>query len=331
MLEMIDLFAGLGGIRIAFEENGVKCVKSSEIDKNACDTYEMNFNERPLGDITKIKASDLPDFDIIAGGFPCQPFSIGGLRKGFEDARGTLFFEVARIIEDKKPKAIFLENVAGIVSHNKGETIHRIEEILEELGYNFQWRIMNSLDYGIPQNRSRWYCVGFRSDLDIGFLGQTNKEYKAYFEFPQKIELKITLQEIIKPIRSREYNISDVAKKNINTYIETYKNSGRYNEKNILLANEIRASRCNYRSDGISPCLTAKMGTGGNNVPVYVEQMRKLTEKECLQIMGFPKWYKIQKNSMNSYKQIGNSVVVTVVSGLAKEMVRVLESSQGEK
>lgn len=325
MLKMIDLFAGLGGIRIAFEENGVKCVKSSEIDKNACDTYELNFKERPLGDITKIKATDLPDFDIIAGGFPCQPFSIGGLRKGFEDARGTLFFEVARLIEEKQPKAIFLENVAGIVSHNKGETIDRIEEILKELGYNFQWKVMNALDYGVPQNRSRWYCIGFREDLNIGFLGQMDREYKCYYEFPQKCELKTTLEEIIKPIRSTEYAVSDIARKNISTYLESYKKSKRYNKDKILLANEIRASRCNYRSDGISPCLTAKMGTGGNNVPVYVKQMRKLTERECLRIMGFPEWYKIQKNSMHSYKQIGNSVVVTVISDLAKEMIRVLD------
>lgn len=328
MLKMIDLFAGLGGIRIAFEENGVKCVKSSEIDKNACDTYELNFKERPLGDITKIKATDLPDFDIIAGGFPCQPFSIGGLRKGFEDARGTLFFEVARLIEEKQPKAIFLENVAGIVSHNKGETIDRIEEILKELGYNFQWKVMNALDYGVPQNRSRWYCIGFREDLNIGFLGQMDREYKCYYEFPQKCELKTTLEEIIKPIRSTEYAVSDIARKNISTYLESYKKSKRYNKDKILLANEIRASRCNYRSDGISPCLTAKMGTGGNNVPVYVKQMRKLTERECLRIMGFPEWYKIQKNSMHSYKQIGNSVVVTVISDLAKEMIRVLDDGE---
>lgn len=325
MLEMIDLFAGIGGIRIAFEENGVRCIKSSEIDKYACDTYEMNFSERPLGDITKIEAKDLPNFDIIAGGFPCQPFSIGGLRKGFNDARGTLFFEVARIIEEKKPKAIFLENVAGIVSHNQGCTIKRIEEILKELGYNFQWRVMNALDYGTPQNRNRWYCIAFREDLNIGFQGQDEGNYKEYYMFPEKCELNVTLEEIVKPIKSAEYGVSEIAKKNINTYLEGFKQSSRYNSDKVLLANEIRASRCNYRCDGISPCLTAKMGTGGNNVPVYVDEMRKLTEKECLQIMGFPNWYKIQKNTMHSYKQIGNSVVVTVISSLAKEMVRVLD------
>ena len=122
MLKMIDLFAGIGGIRIAFESNGVKCVKSSEIDKYACATYENNFHEIPLGDITKIDATDLPEFDIIAGGFPCQPFSLGGLRKGFEDTRGTLFFEIARLMKDRHPKAFFLENVEGIVNHDSGIT-----------------------------------------------------------------------------------------------------------------------------------------------------------------------------------------------------------------
>ena len=324
MLKMIDLFAGIGGIRIAFEENGVMCVKSSEIDKNACETYEMNFHEKPLGDITLINASDLPDFDIIAGGFPCQPFSIGGLRKGFDDTRGTLFFEVARLISEKRPKAFFLENVTGIVSHDQGRTLQVIENTLKDLKYNFQWKVMNACDYGTPQNRSRWYCVGFRDDLGIGFAGQTDILYERYYEFPEKCDLKISLDQIIKPLKSNSYNISEIAQKNINTYLKAYKETSRYNKDNVLLANEIRASRCNYRSDGIAPCLTAKMGTGGNNVPVYVKQMRKLTEQECLKIMGFPDWYKIKTNTMHSYKQIGKSVVVSVVSILAKEMVRVL-------
>lgn len=328
MLKMIDLFAGIGGIRIAFENCGVICVKSSEIDKYACETYEMNFQEKPLGDIKRISAEDLPEFDIIAGGFPCQPFSIGGLRKGFADTRGTLFFEVTRLISEKKPKAFFLENVAGLVSHDQGRTLEVIEKTLRGLNYNFQWKVMNACDYGTPQNRSRWYCVGFREDLEIGFVGQQDKKYKKYYSFPEKRELKTTLKDIVKPIKSNEYNISEIAIRNINTYLPEFKKTTRYNKDNVLIANEIRASRCSYRSDGISPCLTAKMGTGGNNIPVYVKQMRKLTEKECLKIMGFPDWYKIKKNSMHSYKQIGNSVVVSVVSILAKEMVRVLSERE---
>lgn len=326
MLKMIDLFAGIGGIRIAFESSGTRCVMSSEIDKYACETYAMNFGETPLGDITQISADELPEFDIIAGGFPCQPFSIGGLRKGFEDTRGTLFFEIERLIQARQPKAVFLENVSGLVSHDGGKTLSVIENALRKLGYNFEWKVMNACDYGVPQNRNRWYCVGFRNDLDIGFEGQKDKEYKVYYKFPEKGNLKHTVNDIVKDIDDNRYDITEIAKSNINKFLPQYLDSKRYNKNgnNLILANEIRASRCNFRSDGISPCLTAKMGTGGNNVPVYIKQMRKLTEKECLSIMGFPETYKIKANYSHSYKQIGNSVVVSIIQKLAKEMIRVL-------
>lgn len=326
MLKMIDLFAGIGGIRIAFESNGVKCVMSSEIDKYACETYENNFQEKPLGDITKIDANELPEFDIITAGFPCQPFSLAGLRKGFEDTRGTLFFEVARIIRERNPKAFFLENVEGLVNHDQGKTLEVIESTLDELGYNFQWRVMNACEYGVPQNRKRWYCVGFRKDLGIGFEG--DKEDNLIFRFPDKRELKYKVKDIVKESVDSCYEVSDICKNNIEKYLDTFKESKRNNRKEVILANEIRPSRCNFRADGISPCLTAKMGTGGNNVPVYVEKMRKLTEQECLILMGFPSWYKIKKNSGHSYKQIGNSVVVSVVNELAREMVRVMEEAK---
>lgn len=324
MLKMIDLFAGIGGIRIAFEKNSVKCVLSSEIDKYACETYLMNFGEYPSGDITKIKEDELPEFDIITAGFPCQPFSIGGLRKGFEDTRGTLFFEVARLIATRRPKAFFLENVAGLVSHDGGKTLKIIENTLSKLGYNFQSKVMNAYDYGIPQNRNRWYCIGFRKDLNIGFENDKDLDYEFVYKFPVKRKLDYTLNDIVDDIIDDRYEISEIAKSNIHQYLPAFKKSNRYDEKNILIANDIRASRCSFRNDGISPCLTAKMGTGGNNIPVYVKQMRKLTEQECLRIMSFPKWYKIKENNMHSYKQIGNSVVVSLVQELAKEMVRVL-------
>lgn len=329
MLKMIDLFAGIGGIRIAFEENGVKCVKSSEIDKYACETYKMNFNDEPLGDITQIQPEDLPEFDILTGGFPCQPFSLAGLRKGFEDTRGTLFFEVARLIEAKKPKAFFLENVEGIVNHDGGNTLRVIENTLTQLGYSFQWKVMNACDYGIPQNRKRWYCVGFRKDLRVFFEG-LNNENKIIYRFPSKCDLRYTVNDVVEEGLYEEYAITEICQKNIEKFYEKYIESGKCKKENVILANEIRPSRCNFRSDGISPCLTAKMGTGGNNVPVYVQKMRKLTEKECLKIMGFPDWYRIAPNCMHSYKQIGNSVVVTIISELAKEMVRVLKEEKRE-
>lgn len=323
--KMIDLFSGIGGIRIAFEENGAKCVCSSEIDKYACKTYYENFHDMPLGDVSRIGKKDLPEYDILAGGFPCQPFSLGGLRKGFEDARGTLFFEVARLLDECKPKAFLLENVQGLVNHDKGKTLQTIEKILSNLDYHFMWKVMNAKDYGIPQNRSRWYCVGFRNDLDIEFRDckkpSKNVDNNTFY-FPQKVELKNTLMDIIEDKTDECYKVSEIAKKNIKNF------QSEYLETHVsdfpLIAYEVRASRCSFRNDGISPCLTAKMGTGGNNVPIVVSQGRKLTEQECLRIMGFPEWFKIAKNNSHSYKQIGNSVVVPIVSKLAKEIIYVL-------
>lgn len=329
MYKMIDLFAGIGGIRIAFENNGVVCVGSSEIDPSARDTYANNFGEIPLGDVTKIKSNDLPDFDILSAGFPCQPFSIGGLRRGFEDTRGTLFFEVARIISDRKPKAFLLENVAGLVSHDKGKTLEKIEECLTELGYIISWKLMNAKDYGVPQNRNRWYCIGFRKDLNVKFEDkESNGDFVAAYRFPRKHKLEYSLKDIISRNDDEAYKISDIASRNINKFIDEFKESNRYNADEILIANDIRPSRCGFRNDGISPCLTAKMGTGGNNVPVFVNENRKLTEKECLKIMSFPDWYKIRKGAMSSYKQIGNSVVVGIIDKLAVEMIRVLEKAR---
>lgn len=309
--KFIDLFSGIGGFRIAMESLGGKCVLSSEIDKHAVETYFSNFNEMPIGDITKVNVAEIPDHDVLCAGFPCQPFSIGGLRKGFEDTRGTLFFDVARIIKEKKPKVVFLENVAGIVSHDSGNTLRVIINSLEELEYKVHYKVMNASDYGIPQNRNRWYCIAVRSDIDF--------EYK----FPEKVSLKYTLKDIIEYDISEKYNITDVAKSNIDKFIEEFKISNRYNQDEVLIANEVRKSRCNFRCDGISPCLTAKMGTGGNNVPIVTDQNRKLTEKECLRIMGFPSWYNIAQNKMQSYKQIGNSVVVPIIKMIGDNFVKI--------
>ena len=322
-LKMVDLFSGIGGIRIAFEENGVECVCSSEIDKYACITYYENFHDMPLGDVSKLGKQNFPDFDILAGGFPCQPFSLGGLRKGFDDARGTLFFEVARLLDECKPKAFLLENVQGIVNHDNGKTLKTIEDILTRLKYKFKWKVMNAKDYGVPQNRSRWYCIGFREDINVVFESDATTPDEIVFSFPKQSELRITLDNIIEEKVDSSYNISELAKSNMEKYRKQYE--ALHNKTPFpMIAYEVRASRCSFRNDGISPCLTAKMGTGGNNVPIVVSQGRKLTEKECLRIMGFPEWFKIAPNSSHSYKQLGNSVVVPVVAMLAKEIIRIL-------
>ncbi|MBP3450324.1 MAG: DNA (cytosine-5-)-methyltransferase [Spirochaetaceae bacterium] len=312
-LTFIDLFAGMGGFRIAFESNNAKCVFSSEIDKWACKTYFDNFNEFPYGDITKISANDIPNFDILCAGFPCQPFSIGGHRLGFEDTRGTLFFDVARILNEKKPKAFLLENVKGITNHDNGKTLKVIENSLLELGYTIKHKVLNAKDYGIPQNRERWYCIGFRKDI----LNESNQ-----IVFPEKCDLKYDLSNIIKNNVDISYKISEICKQNIEKHI---------NEKKILiteftLANEVRPSRCQFSKGLWAPCLTAKMGTGGNNIPIVVKQNRKLTEEECLKIMGYPDMYKVSKG-YQTYKQIGNSVVVPILTKLATEIVNKLKGN----
>jgi len=164
----IDLFCGIGGFRLAMEENNVECVFSSDNDKFAQETYNANFGEVPQGDIKKIEAKDIPHFDILAAGFPCQPFSYAGEKQGFNDEiRGTLFFDICRILEYHKPPMVFLENVKGLKSHEEGKTLNVILEKLRELGYFPHWTILSSLDYGLPQKRERWYCVAFRKDFRL--------------------------------------------------------------------------------------------------------------------------------------------------------------------
>ena len=313
--KFIDLFSGLGGFRIAFENNNCKCVFSSDIDKDVREIYNLNFGEYPSGDITKIKSNEIPDFDILCAGFPCQPFSIAGLRRGFEDARGTLFFEVARILKDKKPKAFLLENVKGLVNHDNGNTLNVILKTLDELGYNVEYRVLNALDYGIPQNRERWYCVGFLKGLKVNFNNI----------FPVKKDLKFNIEDVIDK-NVKGYTITKIAERNINIHLPKYLEKSNLKKDDIIIANEIRPSKCSFKSNKTSPCLTAKMGTGGNNVPVIVNYKRKLTEKECLRLMGFPESYKIKENNFQSYKQIGNSVVVPILDEIASNIVKKLDS-----
>jgi DNA (cytosine-5)-methyltransferase 1 len=303
----IDLFAGIGGFRIAFESLGGKCVFSSDIDEKASDTYEENFRERPSGDITKISSQEIPDHDILCGGFPCQPFSIGGLRKGFEDTRGTLFFEVERILRDKKPKAFFLENVRGLINHDNGRTFSIIKNKLKELGYDVHYQIFNSIECGIPQNRERIFIIGFNIDNS--------------FKFPEKIKTLIPLSEILEK-GVKDHDATPIAKKHILNHLNHEKNKEKISKGKNLIVTEVRPSRCTIRGDGISPCLTAKMGTGGNNVPILVDEMRKLTVRECLRLQGFPEDFKMRENYGQSYKQIGNSVTVPLIKIVAERIVK---------
>lgn len=307
--KFIDLFCGLGGFRIAFEQNGGECVFSSDIDIPVQKTYAMNFGETPYGDIREIDSDSIPNHDILCAGFPCQPFSTAGRRLGFKDTRGTLFFDVARILKSKQPIGFILENVKGITNHDSGNTLNVILNTLNEIGYDYKYQVLNAKNYNVPQNRERWYCVGVRKNSGINIDN---------FVFPEKENLNITLHNIIQDnITNPEYTISEACERNINTYIK----KRNINITPYTLAYDIRPSRCHFITGDISNCLTAKMGTGGSNVAVVVQQKRKLTERECLKLMGFPDNYKIG-NGYQAYKQIGNSVTIPVISKLAKSLIK---------
>jgi len=309
MITFIDLFSGIGGFHLAFESVGAKCVFSAEIDKYACNTYKANFENDPFCDVSKLDPKNIPNFDILCAGFPCQPFSIAGKQKGFSDTRGTLFFDIERIIRAKQPKAFILENVKGLVSHNKGNTIKVILETLEKkLKYKVFYKVLNSKDYNVPQNRERIYIIGF-------------KDHSIEFEFPKKLEQTVDLSHI----RDNDLEgskISELAKSHIRTHLKNHKRYEEIKSNPLLLSYEIRKSRASFRFDNLSPCLTAKMGTGGNNVPIFVDEMRKFTTRECLRIQGFPDSFWIEPNKAQSYKQIGNSISVPVVRLLAKEIIK---------
>ena len=309
MIKFIDLFAGIGGFRLAFESVGATCVFSAEIDKHACETYQKNFGDNPFCDVSKLEASAIPNFDILCAGFPCQPFSLAGKRQGFEDTRGTLFFDIERIIKEKQPQAFILENVKGLINHNKGKTLKVILNTLEKkLNYKVFYQVLNSKDYGLPQNRERIYIIGF-------------KNHAIHFEFPQKQKKQIDLSSI-RDTNLENTSISDLAKSHIQNHLKNHKKYHEIRNNELLLAYEIRKSRCAFRFDNISPCLTAKMGTGGNNIPIFVNELRKFTTRECLRIQGFPEHYLIKSNTAQSYKQIGNSVSIPVIKLLAKTIIQ---------
>ena len=319
-MRFIDLFSGIGGFRMALEKLNHKCVFSADNDKYACDTYYKNFKEYPFVDIKKLSAKKIPDHDILCAGFPCQPFSIAGERRGFNDTRGTLFFDIVRILKEKKPKIFILENVKGLVNHDKGKTFKKIINILskkvngkinkskrENLGYNVFWKVLNSYDFNAPQNRERVFIIGFKNQ---------NINYK----FPKNIKLKINLNNLINKRPKKIRRISKLSKGYIYKHLKKHQNYKKIKNLNYLVANEVRKSRCNFRFDNISPCLTTKMGTGGNNVPYLVNQDRFFTLDECLLLQGFPKNFKLTNNYTEALKQIGNSVTINVVKKIAQKL-----------
>ena len=312
--KFIDLFAGIGGFRLAMQDCGGECVYSSEWDDNAKQTYFHNFGEVPFGDITKESNKKLiPNgFDILCAGFPCQAFSIAGYRKGFEDTRGTLFFDVAEIIRRKRPKAVYLENVKNLYTHDNGKTFAVIKGTLEELGYVVYHKVMNAMEYAnVPQNRERIFIVCFDP---IQVPNHTE------FSFPEKEDLTRTIADCI------DYSITD----------KSYFYRENFPHYDILI-NDIKSKDTIYQwrrqyvrenKSYVCPTLTANMGTGGHNVPLILTNngVRKLTPKECINFQGYPKGYTFPQTIAKSamYKQAGNSVVVPLITKVCKQIVSVI-------
>ena len=310
LFTQIDLFAGIGGIRLGFQNNGGKTVFSSEWDKFAQKTYRINYGEIPFGDITQINEHDIPEHDILLAGFPCQPFSQAGLKKGFEDTRGTLFFDIARILRAKRPKAFLLENVKQLKGHDNGKTLEVILNTLNELNYYVPTpKVLNAKDFNVPQNRERIYIVGFNKD----YLPENYEE----FSFPIGEKIKTSVSDILETDAPDKYTISD----NLYNYLiqrkECQKNKG----------NGFGFSLFNNKSEYVST-ISARYYKDGSEA--LIEQPNKnprlLTPRECARLQGFPEDFIIPVSNAQAYKQFGNSVCVKVIDAIAKNMIDYLKN-----
>lgn len=310
----IDLFAGVGGFRLGFERVGGTCVFSSEINPFAVTTYEANFpSHKVTGDITKIDAKDIPDHDVLLGGFPCQAFSSAGKQLGFEDTRGTLFFEIARILKEKKPKAFMLENVSNLTRHDKGKTYSVILQTLRDLGYEVHARKMTSSPL-VPQDRNRIYIVGFREassfNLDTLSLG-TGTPCLADILHPEDgTEAPSSYTDALGKILPK-YTLSDKLWSFLQAHAENHKTKGNGFGYSLVTPSSVART------------LTARYGKDGSEILVAQSNAnpRKLTPRECARLMGFPDTFKIPVSDTQAYKQFGNSVVVPVIEAIAKHML----------
>jgi len=331
--KFIDLFAGIGGFRLGAQRNNGKCVFSSEWDKFAQRTYEFNFGELPFGDITKIDAQIIPDHEILFAGFPCQPFSYSGRNEGFKDkTRGTLFFDILRILEYKRPKMFLLENVKGLKSHNKGETLNTILKSLNDLGYNLHWKILRSTDYGLPQMRERWYCVGSTEDIEFAFPDKTTdsvtlKNIIDVNENSDKLKLtdfeisriKYHFENVSEEYQRVQHDSSKYApntKKGKHGVFSFQKKDGslRFHVGDHAKTQIQEAFYCTLES--YSPTIIA------NRVPKLWDIERKLSVLEAQRLQGFPDKYDFPVSDNQAYKQLGNSVSVPVVELIINEMTK---------
>ena len=316
MQTFIDLFAGIGGFRIALNRYGLDCVFSSEWDKHAQQTYSLNFGELPHGDITKITNENIPNHDCLCAGFPCQAFSISGKQGGFNDTRGTLFFEIARIVKSKKPKVLFLENVKNLEKHDSGKTLMTIKNIINDLGYSFYSKVLNSGYFGVPQHRERLYMVCIRNDIGI-----------KQFEFPNPTYEDVNLKDIIEnDLEIEDYAINrlDIAIKG-NPVIEN-------NLFKTKILKPVRIGTINkggqgeriYSEEGHAITLSAYGGGVASKTGAYLinNKIRKLSERECLRAQGFPETFEFPENIPRNqiYKMCGNSVSIPVIERIFNQI-----------
>lgn len=301
----IDLFAGIGGIRLGFESVGGRCVFSSEFDEDACKTYQANFGEHPSGDITKIEAKDIPDFDILLGGFPCQAFSIIGKKEGFaNETCGTLFFDIERILKEKRPSAFMLENVRNLTAHDGGKTFKTIRTHLEALGYHVYAKVLNALDYGVPQKRERIIIVGFLDDVK--------------FSFPEPIP------------KNERKTLTDILEENV---AAKYYVNPRIRDSRLERLKDKNYPRPYISHENMAGSITphpysSALRAGASANYILINDERRPTEREMLRLQGFPDDYKVVVSYAKVKKQCGNSVALPVIKAVAEQMIKALKDHE---
>lgn len=311
-----SLYAGIGGICLGFKKSGFDILWANEFDKSACITYRNNFKHQLIeGDVLELDIDAIPKIDILTAGFPCQPFSVAGYRKGFDDNRGNHFFRILDFVDTMRPKVVFLENVKNLYTHDKGNTMKVIEKSLRDRNYSFQCKVLNTKDYGnIPHNRERIFMVAFDTEVI--------KNAESLFEFPKKEKLTKNIKNIITKEKVDDNFYYGEQKYMFDMLKDTMKS-----EDTVY---QFRRQYVRENKSNVCPTLTANMGTGGHNVPLIKTDygFRKLTPRECLRFQGFPDTFKIPSTLANSalYKQAGNSVSVPVIQAVAKKILEVLES-----
>ncbi len=319
--KFIDLFAGIGGFRTALESFGLKCVFSSEIDIHTQATYKANFSEIPYGDITKINEAEIPAHDVICAGFPCQAFSISGKQRGFEDTRGTLFFEIARIAKFHQPKVLFLENVKNFERHDSGKTLKFVSETLQTLGYVVFHKVLNANNFGLPMIRERIYIVAFRKDLNI-----------EYFTFPEPQNASGSLKNFLEPDeKTSDYVIhrNDVKMFGKQLLFESLPPK----PLQIGIINKGGQGERIYHELGHAITLSAHGGGIASKTGAYLVngKIRKLSPRECARIMGFPETFKIAVSDAQAYKQFGNSVAIPVVKAIFAQIIKTIGEKDGHR